>query len=446
MELLRDSVYVGVDVTVPDQLPSDGAFVEHQLRRRDLFPLVGAAAIALLAPASTAGAQQASASDAAAQQPVQPQAAPRYVYVGTYTSPNTAPGGTQPSTAVGIYVFKMDPEGGLTPVQVVPDVPNPSWLTLDQQARFVYASSEVETWKGAPNTGGVTAYAVDASTGKLSLLNDQQTMGTIPAHLSIDPSGKYLMDANYVGANFVLFPIQADGSLSPASSVFPVTGMGPDAARQEAPHPHEILFDPAGKLVFGPDLGNDKIWVWRLDSTAGKLIPNALPYAQVASGSGCRHMSFHPSGRFAYVIDEMVSSITAFKYDATRGGLTWMQTVSTIPPDFTGTTSCAEIMVHPSGQFVYGSNRGHDSIVGFKIDQTSGMLQLIGWAPTQGGFPRGFNIDPSGALLLVGNQNSDTIVPFRVDAATGELTPTGRVTNTPVPVCIQFGAVLPGGK
>jgi 6-phosphogluconolactonase len=269
-------------------------------------------------------------------------------------------------------------------------------------------------------------------------------MGAIPARPTLDPTGRYVLVANYIGANFAVLPIQSNGGVGPATHVFPVTGMGPNQDRQEAPHPHDVQFDPAGHFVYGPDLGTDKVWAWHLDLAAGKLIPNPLPYAQVASGSGPRHMSFHPSGRFVYVIDELVSSITAFSYDSTRGTLTWIETVSTLPPGFTGTSACAEIMVHPNGAFVYGSNRGHDSIVGFAIDQQTGKLRLIGWTPTRGSFPRNFAIDPSGALLLAANQNSDNIVPFRINQRTGRLRATLQITQTPTPVCIVFGGVVPG--
>jgi 6-phosphogluconolactonase len=423
-------------VTTSNQQSHDSTGSTFRPTRRELLPLAGAAAaLVALAPAALASAEAARS-----------RAGSRFVYVGTYTAPNTAPGGVRPSTALGIYVFKMDGRnGGLTPVQIVKDIPNPSWLTLDAGMRVLYASSEVSTWKGTPNSGGATAYAVNHANGRLTLLNDQPTLGAIPASLLVDPSGHYLLIDNYIGANFVVRRILADGRIGAATDVFPVSGSGPNAARQEAPHPHQILFDPAGKFVFGPDLGTDKIWIWTLDLATGKLVPNALPYAQVASGSGPRHMAFHPTAPFVYVIDELVASITAFSYDSTRGTLTWIQTVSTLPPDFTGPRSCAEIRVHPNGKFVYGSNRGHDSIVGFEIDQTSGKLSLIGWTPTQGSIPRTFNIDPSGTLLLAANQNGDSIVPFRVDLNTGQLTPTGRVTATPTPVCIVFGPTLPDG-
>lgn len=393
--------------------------------------------------ASSAGAAAVAGAPAAAPAAGPSAAQARYVYVGTYTAPNTAPGGKVPSTAQGIYVFKMDPAtGGLTPVQTIPNIPNPSWVTLDPQMRYLYASSEVSTWKGQQNTGGITAFSIDPASGKLTALNDQSSMGAIPAHMTVDSSSRYLLVANYVGATFAVLPIKSDGSLGAASDVFTATGKGPNSGRQEAPHPHMILFDPAGGYVFGNDLGTDKVWSWKLDATAGKLAPNTIPYVQVASGSGPRHSTFHPSGKFAYVISEMASSITAFAYDAARGTMLWMQTVSTLPADFSGVSSTAEIIMHPSGKWVYGSNRGHDSIAAFAIDQTSGKLTSAGWTPTQGNVPRGFNIDPSGSLLLAGNQNSDSIVPFRIDPNTGALTPTGAATSTPVPVSIQFGRVI----
>jgi len=429
---------------------------DYRFSRRDLFPLVGAAALTTaLAPASLASAQ-----DGASPDDSESDAGGRFVYVGTYTRPNTAPGGVRPSTALGIYVFKMDGRtGGLELVQVVEDtssqpLPNPSWLTLDPQQRYLYATSEVTTWRGAANTGGVTAFSVHPATGKLTRLNDQPSAGAIPAVVTLDPTGRYVLIGNYVGVppngTFAVLPIVQNGpragQLDPATDVFTVSGTGPNRSRQEQPHPHDVKFDPAGRFVFGPDLGTDRIWAWHLDVGTGKLVPVAPPdppYAQVASGSGPRHMAFHPSGRFVYVIDEMVSSITAFSYDGTRGTFTWIQTVSTLPPNFTGPSSCAEIVVHPSGSFVYGSNRGHDSIVGFSIDQQTGKLTLIEWTPTGGSFPRSFNIDPSGDLLLAANQNSDDIVPFRINRKTGKLKPMRQITQTPTPVCIMFGGVAP---
>jgi 6-phosphogluconolactonase len=427
-------------MTPSDQASLPAPHDAFRLGRRDLFPLVGAAALAALVAPAVASADD----DPGHDDDDDGHSAPsRYVYVGTYTAPHTAPGGVAPSTAKGVYVFKMDGHtGGLSRIQIF-DLENPSWVSVDASANHLYATSEVSTWKGANNTGGITAFAVDPATGKISSIDDQPTMGAIPAHVIVDPSGKFALVANYVGANWSVLPIMANGGLAPASSVFAVNGHGPNTGRQEAPHPHETTVDPAGKYVFGNDLGTDRVWSWTLSTTTGALVANAnLDHAQVASGSGPRHLSFHPSGKFVYVIDEMVSSITAFSYDAVHGTFTWLQTVSTLPADFTGTSGTAEIIVHQSGKFVYGSNRGHDSIVGFRIDQTTGKLSVIGWTSTQGSIPRGFNIDPSGRLMLVGNQNSDSVVPFRINQNSGRLHPTGAVTSTPVPVSFAFGHVI----
>jgi 6-phosphogluconolactonase len=419
--------------------PSDA----FRLGRRDLFPLVGAAALAaFVAPAAASAESTVSAEPALVPEDQDDgQSAPsRFVYVGTYTGPNTAPGGLVPSSAKGIYVFKMDgATGALTQLQVF-EVENPSWVAVDANASHLYATSEVSSWHGVANSGGITSFSIDQTTGKITALGDQPTGGAIPAHVIVDPTGKFALVANYVGANWSVLPIQSNGSLGPATGVFPVTGHGPNPARQEAPHPHNTQIDPAGAFVFGADLGTDHVWSWTLNTTTGMLSPNAnLNAANVASGAGPRHLSFHPSGKFVYVLGEMSSSITAFSYDAAHGTCIWLQTVSTLPPDYNGTSGCAELIVHPSGRFVYASNRGHNTIAGFGIDQSTGMLNPIGWTSTQGKIPRGFNIDPSGRIMLVGNQNSDSVVPFRISQISGSLIPTGAVTGTPVPVSFAFG-------
>ncbi|HEX2517140.1 MAG TPA: lactonase family protein [Chloroflexota bacterium] len=448
----------------PDEAGESGE-AGGRARRRQAFVPLGVAGIAAAAALAPGAAQAQQTQQAQAGDPDDAQEAERarrgvnrrFVYVGTYTKPNTAPGGTKPSTAEGLYVFAMDTRtGALQPVQVVKDnppdepLPNPSWLTLDPSQTHLYATSEVSSWRGTANTGGVTAFSVDATSGMLARLNDQPSGGQIPAVVTPDPSGRYIVIGNYVGqppdGTFAVLPIQDNGQLGPATDVYPVTGTGPDRNRQEAPHPHDVKFDPAGKFIAGPDLGTDRIWVWTLNLGTGRLVPVPPPdppYGQVAGGSGPRHMSFHPRKPYAYVIDEMVSSVTAFKYDPTRGTFIWLQTVSTLPPRFSGHSSTAEIIVHPSGKWVYGSNRGHNSIVVYAIDQDTGKLDPVEWQSTQGEIPRGFNIDPSGTLLLAGNQNSDTIVPFHINQATGRLRPTGHPTSTPVPVCIQFGRPVP---
>jgi 6-phosphogluconolactonase len=235
-----------------------------------------------------------------------------------------------------------------------------------------------------------------------------------------------------------VFPIDEDGRLRPASSVVQVHGHGVNRERQEGPHAHSINLDPASRFAFVCDLGLDKVFSYRFDSAAGKLTPNDPPAVDLPPGSGPRHMAFHPSARFAYVINEMASTITAFWYDAETGVLSRAQTLSTLPAGFKGTNTCAEVAVHPNGKFVYGSNRGHDSIAIFSVDPVTGRLTAAGHEPTQGKTPRGFGIDPTGAYLLAANQDSNTVVVFRIDASTGKLTPTGQTVIVHQPCCVVF--------
>ena len=421
---------------------------DRRLTRRDVFPLVGAAALApLVVPSIAAAAQETIAQTETEEKDDSSRAPSRFVYVGTYTKPNTAPGGIAPSKAEGIYVFRMNGRNGsLSLAQIVRDIANPSWVTVDATLSHLYAISEVSTFNGVANTGGITAYRVEPVTGLLSLINNEVTLGAIPAHVILDPSGKFALIANYIGANFTVIPIRAsDGGVLPASDVFAVTGNGPNTGRQEAPHPHQTLFDPAGKYVFGPDLGTDKVWSWTFNTVLASSWPIRTwkpPWSRRARGRGtCRSI---PAASSRTSSDELVSSITAFSYNQTAGTMTWIQTISTLPADFTGTSSTAEIIVHPNGRWVYASNRGHNTIVAYRIDQTTGKLRVINWTSTQGSIPRGFNIDPSGRLMLVGNQNSNTVVAFRINQNSGRLHPTGAVTETPVPVSFAFGAVVPG--
>jgi 6-phosphogluconolactonase len=365
----------------------------------------------------------------------------RFVYVGTYTSPGIPPDGKRPSTARGIYVFRMRAaDGHLTPVQTMP-TENPSFLALDPSMTHLYCTNENESSVGAP-AGRVTAFGIDASSGTLALLNTRPTNGNDPAHLSVHPSGRYLMGSNYNDGDYPIYRILADGSIGPETDDVHGSGKGPNADRQEGPHAHQIVTDPEGRHVFGVDLGADKIFSWDLDLATGKLTPNGPGPLAIPPGSGPRHMVFHPSGRFAYVVSEMAGTITTLHYDSTRGSLLLGESVSTLPPGYTGPKSGAEIRIHPGGRFVYATNCGHDSVAIFAIDQGTGALTAIGWEPTQGESPRGMNIDPSGAFLYAANQNSDTIVIFRIDSSSGKLTPTGEIVHTPTPVDIEFGARL----
>ena len=366
----------------------------------------------------------------------------RYVYVGTYTAPHTPPGGTTSSRAHGVYVFRMDgSSGALTQVQVV-ETENPSWVTLDARGRCLYAANEVGAWKDQTNSGGVSAFSVDRATGRLAFLNDQPTRGAGATHTTLDPSGRWLVASNYHAGTFTLLPVERDGQVGAASDVFAPTGSGPDRVRQEAPHAHQARFDPGGTFALGADLGLDRVWSWRIDAEAGKFVANSVPAIQVASGSGARHFDFHPNGRLLYVLNELTNSITAFTYAATAGTAIWLQTVLTLPEEFSGTSHTSEVIVHPGGNWLYATNRGHDSLVSFTIDQATGKLGAPRWVATQGRVPRGCGIDPSGTLLLVGNSASDSVVAFRIDQATGALEPTGAVTHTPAPVAFAFGAAI----
>jgi 6-phosphogluconolactonase len=396
--------------------------------RRQFLPLLGATAAATLSSRALFAAPSG--------EPGRPSdARARYVYVGTYTPPNIPPGGTHPSSAVGIYVFKMDPsDGNLLPVQVVA-ASNPSFVALDPTLTHVYSVNE-------DNPGRVSAYSLDPSTGKLSFINSQAANGSFTTHISVHPSGLYTMAANYGTGNFPVFPIIAGGNLAPMSDAFQSTGYapndGPNHARQDGPHAHQILTDPDAVHVYGVDLGADKVNVLNLDLVAGTLTPNHIPFALVASGSGPRHMAFHPDRVHAYVLDELVSTITVFAFDEARGTFIWLQTISTLPERFTEFNTTAEIRVHPSGRFLYNTNRGHDTVTMYEIDAASGKLDVIGWESTRGHWPRGMNIDPSGTFLYAANQDTDTIAVFRIQPSNGKLK-FSTLVLTPTPVDVEFG-------
>src|SRR6516225_5479706 len=399
------------------------------LSRRQLFPLLGGAvALATVAPNSTA----AEPSGPFAKPPA---AKARFVYVGTYTFPGTAPGGTQQSQAKGIYVFRMNPSnGGLTLLQIA-EIANPSYLALDPTLQHLYSVNEM-------TDGAVSAFAINQTNGTLTFLNMMPTNGQDTTHLSVQPSGPYLFAASYTSGNFQGFRINSDGSIGDMTDNFQDVGngTGPNPARQEGPHAHQILTDLDGDHVFGVDLGADKVNVWNLDSGTGKLIANTVPLAPIASGSGPRHMAFHPDRQHAYVLSELASSVTVFDYDPVRAAFIWKQTISTVPPDFTGANTTAEIRVHPNGRFLYNTNRGHNSVTIFEIEPETGELEVIGWESTRGEWPRGMNLDPSGSFLYAANQNTDNIAVFRIDPVSGKLQLSSLV-NTPTPVDVEFGPV-----
>jgi 6-phosphogluconolactonase len=347
---------------------------------------------------------------------------PLRVYVGTYTG----------GKSKGIYRLDLDPRTGeLVPQGLAATTSSPSFLALHPNRRLLYAVNE--------DRGRVSAFALDPQTGALTLLNQQPSRGASPAHLVVDREGKNVLVANYSGGSVAVLPIAPDGSLMPATGFVQHKGSSVNRTRQEAPHAHGIALDAANRFAYVADLGLDKVLIYRFDAAAGTLVANDPP-AAVPPGSGPRHFAFHPSGRTAYVINELTSTVTTFRHDSETGGLEPLQTVSTLPTDYTKSNSTAEVQVHPSGKFLYGSNRGHNSIAVFAIDPETGLLTLTGHQSTEGRTPRNFTLDPTGTFLLAANQDSSRIVVFRIDPNTGQLTPTGHVDDVPTPVSV---VVLP---
>ena len=350
------------------------------------------------------------------------------VFIGTYTGPKSK----------GIYVSRLDSDSGhLSNPELVAETPNPTFLAIHPNKKFLYAANEIANFAGG-KAGAVSAFAIDAKTGQLKLLNQTSSVGDGPCHLVVDKTGGNVLLANYGGGSVAVLPIKADGSTAEHSTFIQHTGSSVNPQRQKEPHAHSINLSPDNRLAFAADLGLDKVLIYAFDAKAGKLTPNNPAFATLPPGSGPRHFAFHPNGRFAYVISEMLSTLTSFTFDAESGVLTSVQTVSTLPAGFSGNSSTAEVVVHPSGKFVYGSNRGHDSIAVFFIDEKNNHLTLIENTSTQGKVPRNFNIDPSGKFLLAGNQSTDNIAVFRIDPKTGRLTPTGQSISVGAPVCLKF--------
>ncbi|HYI15270.1 MAG TPA: lactonase family protein [Thermomicrobiales bacterium] len=354
------------------------------------------------------------------------------VYVGTYTGIPPEPRGR----GEGIYAFQMDlDDGALKPVSMNAGVPNPSFLAAHPDGRTLYAANETTTLDGQPG-GAVSAFAIDRESGGLTFLNRQSSHGTDPCHVSIDRSGRTVMVANYTSGSIAVLPIGAGGRLGPASDVHQHRGSGPNPERQAGPHAHFITPDATDRFVLVADLGLDQVLIYRLDAERGTLTAHEPPAAELPPGSGPRHLAFNPSAPVIYVINELASTISSCTWDGEAGKLRVLDTITTLPDGFDGRSSCAEVRVAPSGRFVYGSNRGHDSIAIFAVDPGDGTLAPAGHVATQGANPRNVTIDPTGTFLLAANQDSDTIVTFRIDRDTGGLTATGHVTSVPSPVCV----------
>jgi 6-phosphogluconolactonase len=347
------------------------------------------------------------------------------VYIGTYTRGDSK----------GIYAYRFDAAAGkIESLGLAGEATNPSFLAVHPNRRYLYAVGE--TGSGS-QPGSAVSFEIDRATGKLRKINEVSSGGGGPCYIEVDPTGRNALVANYGGGSVAVLPINADGSLKEASSFVQHQGQVADVKRQGGPRAHSIHVSPDRRFVFAADLGLDQLIAYRWDPAAGKLAPNDPPFAKLAPRSGPRHFAFHPNRRFVYAINEISRTVTAFAYDARNGSMREIQTITTVPPEVT-TGSTAEVVVHPSGDFLYGSNRGHDSIAAFRIDKSKGTLTPLGTFPTGGRTPRNFNIDPTGRWLLAANQQSNTLVLFRVDRATGKLDSAGVTLEVPVPVCVRF--------
>ena len=353
------------------------------------------------------------------------------LYVGTYTE--------EGSQSKGIYAYRYDAATGrVTPLGLAAETTNPSFVALHPNGRFLYAVNEVQNYKG-PNSGGVSAFSIDRASGKLTFLNEVASRGADPCYITVDKAGKYVLVANYTGGSVATFPVLEDGKLGEASAFVQHTGHGTDPKRQEGPHAHSIDLSPDNRFASVDDLGLDELLVYKFDATSGSLTPNDPPFAKLDGGSGPRHFALRPDGQFAYVVSEMKGTVTVLSNDSRTGTRHALQTVSTLPADFKGDIEDAEIQIHPSGKFLYASNRGDgNSIAVFAIDASKGTLTPVEITPTQGKTPRSFDIDPTGTLLFAANQQSNNIVVFRIDEKTGKLAPTGQVLDVPSPVCVKF--------
>ena len=351
------------------------------------------------------------------------------IYVGTYTTK---------TASTGIYLVKMNRStGALRLVGSVADAVDPSFVEISPSARFVYAVNESTEYEGKPS-GAVSAFARNNGSGALTLVNRVPSGGGAPCYVSLDRSRKFVLVANYVGGSVSVFPILKNGGLGAASAFIQHAGHGPNAERQDGPHAHCIMTDPTNRHALVSDLGLDRVFVYGFDVESGALSASPLATAEVAPGAGPRHLAFHPNGRILYVVNELNSTVATFRYDGKSGALTSLQVVPSVSDPVPANNSPADIHVHPSGRFLYMSNRGHNSIAAFAIDPRMFTLRRLQLEPTGGDWPRNFTIDPSGRFLFVAHQRSNSIVTHRIDGKSGMLKATGATLDVPAPVCLQF--------
>ena len=359
------------------------------------------------------------------------------VFVGTYTEPILfGTGKVLQGKGEGIYALTLDESSGeLRTLRTTAGVANPSYLALDRSSRFLYAVSELMTFDGHPG-GTLSAFTVAAGSGELAFINRQPTHGADPCHVVVDGRCKHAFVANFASGSVCVLPISDDGSLGRACDFVQHVGCGIDPTRQAGPHAHAVTLDASNRFAYVPDLGLDKVMVYRFDAGRGMLEPHAPAWIKSTPGAGPRHVAFHPSGRFAYVANELDSTVSVLAHDG-FGGLLFVETCTTLPTDFRGDSTCADIHVTPSGRFVYVSNRGHDSIAVFNVDTASGRLRPLAHEPTCGRTPRSFAIDARGRLLVVANQDSDNVVAFSIAGETGRLAPLCDI-GVPTPVCVKL--------
>ena len=361
----------------------------------------------LAAPALTAMSSNAAATDLLA-------------FIGTYTR----------GESKGIYAMRFDPaKGSLTPPQVAVETQNPSFLALHPNGRFLYACGEA-------GEGTVNAFAIDRAAGTLKLLNSRPSKGSSPCHLVVDATQRNLLVVNYGTGSTIVYRVNADGSLGDETAFVQHTGSSVNERRQKGPHAHSVNLSKNNRYAVVADLGTDEFIVYAFDAAKGSLTRHSA--AKVKGGSGPRHFSFHPNYRFAYGLNEMGSSVTAFRWSEDKGQLDEIATTTTLPSGFAAENNCAEILVHPTGKFVYASNRGHNSIAVFECNPETGAVKLIDHTPTQGEVPRNFRMTPDGRWLLAANQNSASVVVFALNPATGKLTSNGQTARVDFPVCIKF--------
>jgi 6-phosphogluconolactonase len=339
----------------------------------------------------------------------------------------------------GIHLYKFDmTTTALADQGIAGPAIAPGFMAIAPNKKFMYSVATIDGPNHQP-IGGVAAFSIDATTGKLTPINEQSSQGEDPCFVAVDPLGKNALVANYNSATVAVLPIDASGKLAPATCTVKQTGSSTDPTRQTHAYAHSINLDPAGKFAFVCDLGADKIFIYNYDSAAGQLTAAATPFVTLPPGSGPRHFTFHPNGKFAYVVNEMGGTVVAYSYNADKGELTQLQLIHTLPSDFSGTNTSAEVQIHPNGKFLYASNRlGTNFLTIFSLDPNTGMLTLVGYQPSLGKTPRNFRLDPTGTFLIVANQDSNNVVVFRIDQNTGKLTPTGTSVDVPTPTCVKF--------